>query len=175
MSRDITINTGRGPDGRFSTGNRFWEARSTHGRNPIFEAADDLEDAISQYFQWNDDNPLYKDQLVTFQGSASHEPVACMRAMTIAAMCMFIGIDPVTWQAWRKSRPDFSGVISWAEGVIYRQKFEGASADLLNANIISRDLGLADKRDVVSTDGSMTPRDASAAVLEALMRKHDAG
>ena len=37
------------------------------------------------------------------------------------------------------------------------QKFMGAAADLLNANIISRDLGLADKKDHTSSDGSMTP------------------
>ena len=173
MSGNLTINAGRGPDGRFSWGNRFWEARSSHGRNPKYETADMLEDAVAQYFQWNDDNPLYKDQLVTFQGSAIHEPVAQMRAMTIGALCMFIGVDRVTWIEWRKSRPDFSKVQHWAEETIFRQKFEGASADLLNAGIIARDLGLADKRDVVSSDGTMTPRDASAAVLAALQRKHD--
>jgi hypothetical protein len=44
------------------------------------------------------------------------------------------------------------------EDAIFRQKFEGASADLLNANIIARDLGLADKKDLSSTDGTMTPK-----------------
>lgn len=144
--------------GRFATGNRWWEARSSHGRNPKFENAAELEDACLQYFDWNESNPLYKDQLVTFQGMASHEPVAQMRAMTLGAMCMFIGIAHDTWVEWRKSRSDFSEVIRWAEGVIYRQKFEGASADLLNANIIARDLGLADKKDIRSGDGSMSPR-----------------
>ena len=142
--------------GRFTTGNRFWEARSSHGRNPKFETAEMLEDAISQYFEWNEANPLYKDQLVTFQGVASHEPVAQMRAMTIAAMCMFIGVTSAMWREWRTTRPDFIAVMAWAEETIYRQKFEGASADLLNANIIARDLGLADKKDV-TTDGKPLP------------------
>jgi len=44
--------------------------------------------------------------------------------------------------------------------VIYRQKFEGASADMLNPNIIARDLGLADKKDLSSTDKSMSPKPA---------------
>ena len=167
MSGNLTINAGRGPDGRFSWGNRFWEARSSHGRNPKYETADMLEDAVAQYFQWNDDNPLYKDQLVTFQGSAIHEPVAQMRAMTIGALCMFIGVDETTWREWPKSRSDLSPIIKWAEGVIYRQKFEGASADLLNASIIARDLGLADKQAVDhTTNGKDMPRAITRTIVD---------
>lgn len=145
-------------NGHFLPGNQFWKARSSHGRNPKYADPETLRDAIEQYFDWNDANPLYKDQLVTFQGSATHEPVAQMRAMTVAAMCMFIDINHSTWIEWRTSRPDLSTVMAWAESVIYRQKFEGAAADLLSPNIIARDLGLADKRDLSSTDGTMTPR-----------------
>ena len=43
---------------------------------------------------------------------------------------------------------DFSTIISRIEEVIYNQKFQGAAADLLNANIISRELGLADKSEI---------------------------
>ena len=155
-----TLPTGRDPQtGQFTTGNRFWEARSSHGRNPKFETADMLEDAIQQYFEWNESNPLHKDNLVTFQGNATHEPLAQMRAMTIHAMCMFIGIARDTWFEWKQSRSDFSDVIAWAEDVIYRQKFEGASADLLNPNIIARDLGLADKKDH-TTNGKDMPASA---------------
>ena len=156
---DIVISGGKDPEtGHFTTGNRWWEARSSHGPNPKFEGPDPLRDACLQYFEWNEANPLYKDQLVTFQGQARHEPLAQMRAMTIAALCMYIGVDVTTWREWAKSRPDLSPVITWAESVIYRQKFEGASADLLNANIIARDLGLADKKEVTSPDGSMSPK-----------------
>lgn len=137
--------------GRFTTGNRWWEARSSHGPNPKFETADALQDACLQYFDWNEKNPLWKDTLVTFQGFAKHEPIAQMRAMTIGALCMFIGVGHDTWIEWRNSRSDLSKVIKWAESVIYRQKFEGASADLLNANIIARDLGLADKKELDHT------------------------
>ncbi|MGU3399239.1 DNA-packaging protein [Brucellaceae bacterium D45D] len=143
--------------GRFLKGNRFWEARSSHGAKPKFENADDLWSACVEYFNWVDENPLYKDQLVTFQGSATHEPVAQMRAMTIAGLCLFLDISRETWTEWRSSRPDLSDIIARAEAVIYQQKFSGAAADLLNASIIARELGLADKQDHTSSDGSMTP------------------
>lgn len=143
--------------GLFMPGNRFWEARSSHGRNPLFTDPDALWDACCEYFVWNAENPLYEDNLVTFQGSATHVPLAKMRAMTIAGLCMFLDIDDSTWRGWKKDRADLIAVITRAESVIYRQKFEGASASLLNPNIIARDLGLADKQELSNPDGTMKP------------------
>ena len=39
-------------------------------------------------------------------------------------------------------------IITRIREAIYQQKFEGASVGAFNANIIARDLGLADKQDV---------------------------
>lgn len=139
--------------GQFLPGNRFWEARSSAGPKPKFEGPEQLWEACSEYFEWIEANPLYEDKLVTFQGSASHEPVAKMRAMTIGGLCLFLDISFETWSEWRKSRTDLSEVISRAEAIIYQQKFSGAAADLLNANIIARDLGLADKTEHTGKDG----------------------
>jgi len=50
----------------------------------------------------------------------------------------------------RRLDDDFVGVTTRAEEVIYNQKFAGAAAGLLNANIIARDLGLSDKKDINS-------------------------
>ena len=67
-----------------------------------------------------------------------------MRAMTISGLCLFLDIDRSTWTAW-KTDNDFSSIVARVEEVIYSQKFAGAAADLLNSNIIARDLGLTDK------------------------------
>lgn len=153
--------TERDPEtGRFLPGNKFWEARSSHGRNPIFKTPEDLWDAACQYFEWVEANPLWEDRLVTFQGTATHEPVAKMRAMTISGLCIFLDIARRTWDEYRE-RPDFLPVVTRAEEIIRDQKFAGAAADLLNPNIIARDLGLADKTDLTSSDGSMTPKPAA--------------
>lgn len=143
----------RDESGRFLPGNRFWEARSSHGAKPIFTGPEMLWDACLQYFGWVTENPLYKDQLVTFQGAATHEPVAVMRAMTISGLCNYLDVDETTWREWHKSRSDLSPVLTRAESVIRQQKFEGAAADLLNAAIIARDLGLADKSELTGRDG----------------------
>lgn len=145
-------------------GNQFWKARSKHGRNRLFASAELLWKACCEYFQWVEDNPLLEMKPFAYQGVVIQEPVAKMRAMTINGLCLFLDIDETTWRAWREV-DDFSTVVSKAEKIIYEQKFTGAAADLLNPNIIARDLGLADKKDLGSSDGSMTPRGIDASKL----------
>lgn len=140
----------RDEKGRFLPGNRFWEARSSHGAKPKFTSPDDLWAACCEYFQWCENNPLNEAKAFAYEGKVTIAAVPKMRAMTIGGLCMFIDIEEKTWREWRKDRTDLSAVITRADAVIYRQKFEGASAGLLVPNIIARDLGLADKSDVNS-------------------------
>jgi len=136
--------------GRFLPGNRFWEARSSHGRNPIFESPEALWTAAKEYFAWVEDNPLYEAKPFAFQGTVTIANVAKMRAMTIEGLCIFLDIARQTWKDYGE-RPDFLAVTSRVEEIIRSQKFAGAAADLLNANIIARDLGLTDKTETVAT------------------------
>ena len=147
-------------------GNQFWKARTKHGRDKIFASAALLWDACEEYFQWVEDNPLWESKLFAYQGDISEGVAPKMRAMTIGGLCLFLDIDQSTWFAWRKE-DDFSNVITRAEEVIRTQKFAGAAADLLNPNIIARDLGLSDKQDIAHTspDGTMSPQPAIDPVL----------
>lgn len=125
-------------------GNKFWLARSSHGRNPIFKNPDDLWTAACEYFEWVQANPLYEDKVNFHQGQAVHESIPKMRAMTIQALTFFIDISDETWANYCNNK-DFIGITTQIKKVIYSQKFEGAAADLLNSNIIARELGLSDK------------------------------
>lgn len=133
-------------------GNQFWKARSSHGRNPIFASPDVLWEAATEYFQWVEDNPLWEDKVTSFQGVNTHEPIAKMRAMTLDGLCIFLDIARRTWDEYR-GREDFLPIVTRIESVIRSQKFAGAAADLLNANIIARDLGLADKSELTGGNG----------------------
>lgn len=137
-------------------GNQFWKARSTHGRTPIFADPDVLWAACEEYFAWVEENPLWESKPFAFQGVVTVEAMPKMRAMTISGLCIFLDIARKSWDEYR-SRKDFLPVVTRVEEIIRTQKFEGASADLLNPNIIARDLGLADKKDLTSSDGTMTP------------------
>ena len=128
-------------------GNQFWKARTKHGRDRLFASHELLWESCCEYFQWVEDNPLFEMKPFAYQGVVIQEPVAKMRAMTIDGLCLFLDISPSTWYEWRKTEDDYSDIVTKAENVIRSQKFAGAAADLLNSNIIARDLGLSDKKE----------------------------
>lgn len=129
----------------FEPGNRFWEARSSHGRTPVFKCPRDLWKGALEYFEWVHDNPLMEARPMGSKDGPVIVNVPKMRAMTIDGLCNFLDIGVSTWHDYRK-KTDFSEVCTRIDGIIRQQKFEGASAELLNPAIIARDLGLADKQ-----------------------------
>lgn len=133
-------------------GNSFWKQRSSHGRKPIFAGPEELWDACVEYFEWVEANPLYEAQAFAYQGTVKQEALPKLRAMTLGGLCIFLDIDRKTWADYA-ARKDFIPVTTRVEEIIRDQKFAGAAAGLLNANIIARDLGLADKQEHGGPDG----------------------
>jgi len=128
------------------TGNQFWKQRTKHGRDELFSTPEILWEACTEYLEWVDNNPLMASEVVKFQGVGTLTDVPKMRAMTLSGLCLYLDIDEGTWRNY-SSKEDFFSVTSRVNKIIRTQKFEGAAADLLNANIIARDLGLRDKKD----------------------------
>lgn len=157
------------------TGNKFWEIRAKHGRERLLTDPDALREDCIGYFQWVEDNPLHEEKIFSFQGSCNVGTIEKMRAMTVEGLCLHLGIGYSTWRDYanRDDCKDISDVITWAESVIRNQKFTGAAADLLNPNIIARDLGLKETvaSEHTSPDGSMTPRAIDQSLVQALVDK----
>ncbi|HBV2907688.1 DNA-packaging protein [Citrobacter freundii] len=151
-------------------GNRFWEARSSHGRNPKFESPEVLWSACCEYFQWVEDHPLWEMKAFSYQGEVTQEPIAKMRAMTLGGMIIFLDITRQTWATY-KAREDFLTVTTRAEEIIYDQKFSGAAADLLNANIIARDLGLKEQSQVEDVTPDKGDRDKRRSRIQELLNR----
>lgn len=141
-------------------GNDFYKmVKAPTGRPKKFETAHELWLKAVDYFDWVQDNPLYELRIFQYQGEIVEKEMPKMRAMTEAAFCLFADISMDTFQNYKKSDPeeieDFFGVSKRIAAVIYGQKFEGAAADFLNANIIGRELGLVDKKEqeITGKDG----------------------
>ena len=137
-------------------GNKFWQLRSKHGRDKLFKTPELLWEAACEYFKWCDENPLLERKAFAYQGVIITEDMPRMRAYTIHGLTFYLNCNTEYFRRFKaelkEKDKDFCRVIKDIEETIFRQKFEGAACDLLNANIISRDLGLADKQDV-TTDG----------------------
>ena len=142
-------------------GNKFWEIRSSHGRKPIFESHEKMWEAACEYFQWVEDNPLWESKVAQYQGDVVEMTLPKMRAMTLDGLWLFLDIGKQTWYDYCE-REDFTAVTNQIDSVIRSQKFAGAAADLLNANIIARDLGLKDesKRELTGADGGPIQTDS---------------
>ena len=142
------------PTGAAPRGNKFWMNRLSHGRKPKFKTPNELWLLCCEYFQWVEDNPLQEEKLFSYQGEIVKGTANKMRAMTLDGLYLFIGITRPTWYEYREKN-GFSTITTQVEMIIRDYKFSGAAADLLNANIIARDLGLVDKKetDVGNKDG----------------------
>ena len=132
-------------------GNDFWKHHSKHGRDKIFTTPEILWEAACEYFEWVKENPLM--EVVIQSGKEWNLPK--MRAMTEGGLCIFLDVESRTFRNYcnkdNESYKAFFPVTSQIKEIIRTQKFEGASAGFLNANIIARDLGLTDKQEVTGT------------------------
>lgn len=125
----------------------YWSDRLKGGRPPAFETPDDLIEAIAGYFEWAEANPLQESKAFSGRNGIQKTDLPKMRAITIAGCCIHIGISQKSWSVYRE-KDGFSQVITRAEEIIRQYKFEGAAAELLNPNIIARDLGLKDQQEI---------------------------
>lgn len=152
-------------------GNRFWELRSKHGRDKLFATPQLMWEAAVEYFKWCEDNPLIE---IDFRGKEVEQvELPKMRAFTIQGLCLYLDCNVQyfnDFQARIKENTseidkDFTAVITRIRETIYNQKFTGAAAGFLNPNIIARDLGLTDKKDVDHTTGGQ-PFTATVTIVE---------
>ena len=141
----------------FEAGNQLWQKRGWHGRRKSFDSAQHLWECCVEYFDWCTGQVIQEEKAFHFQGVIVKDKVEKMRAMTQAGLCVFIGIHEDTWRTYKDEEHDFSEVASYVDKIIYEQKLTGAAAGVLNASIISRELGLADKQEI-TTDTPDVPK-----------------
>lgn len=152
-----------------------WVKRSHQKISPIFPDPEDLWKAAVEYFEWVERTPKYENKLVSYMGVTTVERLPLERPMTISGLCIFIGVPYRTWWGWSKENTgNLAEMCDLIQQIITNQKFEGAALNLFNANLISRELGIADRLDFTSSDGTMSPHtETQDAVMEILRNRHD--
>jgi hypothetical protein len=158
-------------------GNQFWRLRSSHGRDKLFETPELLWEAAGEYFNWCDSHPWYKVQPNRSSQPAYYkededpkEPEKLIKIpqvipYTLSGLCLYLDASERYWSNFRtetakklKDNPkdelshDFMQVIDRVETIIKTQKLTGAAVGAFNANIVSRELGMADKIEARQVD-----------------------
>lgn len=121
----------------------FWK----NPQKKTLPSPEELRAAAVEYFDWADGSPLKEAKAFAFQGASWTEDLDKARVFTHKGLAVFVGITS-SQLAKLRDNLDYLGVIDWIDDVIWTQKFELAAADLLNAGMISKDLGLIDKKSV---------------------------
>tara|TARA_R110000868_G_C10447213_1_gene725997 strand:+ start:100 stop:573 length:474 start_codon:yes stop_codon:yes gene_type:complete len=142
----------------FSKGNEIWRMVEFPGRPRKYDTPELLWEKCLGYFDWVNDNPFIEHKATQFQGVQVDMHNELQRPMTKEGLTLFVGVHLSTWIEWSKPDHDFSNVVNHVNQIIYDNKFSGATAGFFNSNIIARDLGLADKKDHLSSDASMSPK-----------------
>lgn len=123
----------------------WWLAHPKGGRPPYYTDPDVLWQDCCEYFEFTKTRTIDK---VEYHGK---DALRCLVPtnvpFTLTGLCIFIGMTLDTWAQYRK-KEEFSAVCTRVQEIIYSQKFNGAAVGQYNANIIARDLGLADKKTV---------------------------
>lgn len=137
------------------------------GLEKLFKTPESLWKAACGYFLWVKNNPWYKNEFR--EGGIVKIPVG--RPMTIIGMCVHWGVGSDYYRHFKnemsaEDKKLFGPVVKVIDDTIYKQKFEGAAIGAFNANIISRDLGLADNQNVNLSDnrkevGDLFPLDGT--------------
>lgn len=150
----------------FKPGNTMYRIAKNPGRKKIYQTEEELTDKINEYFEYMENNPILEEDIINRtwveweeyeneEGKTKTRKIThpyskavkqIRRPFTQKGLCLYLGISEDTYRTYRQN-PEFNEVITRADDIIFNQKFEGATVNLFNANIIARDLGLIDRKD----------------------------
>jgi len=151
------------------------EFEKKNGRPRVFSTPKALWEKALEYFEYEDNNPMLRDD---FRGKDAYRVTYEHKApYTLTGFCLFAGVShsylrtiksihkkgTETHEEWK----DFLAIIACIEETCRQQKFHGASAGIFNANIIARDLGIADiqQQQTIDEDGNPAPIENKAVVV----------
>ena len=107
-------------------GNKFWKARSKHGRDRIFKTPNDLLLAAYDYFEWNAKNPWMKNEVLK-SGERAGEivQIPVERPLSDRGLCSFFGVNTLFLNQFEKTckekgEDDFTKVIAHIREIIDR-------------------------------------------------------
>lgn len=133
---------------------KIWTRKRKGGCVPEFLHSDHLWSAACEYFEWAVANPLIEQKPMSIAGELVIAEIEKPRVFTFEAMCLYLDVSHRSYMRWRKDER-FMDACEKIDAVVYSQKFEGAAAGFFNANLISRDLGLAEKQDLTTNGESL--------------------
>jgi hypothetical protein len=149
-------------------GNTYWKLARNPGRPRIFKTPDELWYSAQEYFKWCDDNPDYKiemlkksileEDLITGEFTLIHYvSVPVKRAYLWSGLCLYLGVDVSFFTQFengldlsKEEDKEFYKVVRAIRDTIKADQVTGGLNGTLNANLVARLQGIAEKRELES-------------------------
>ena len=116
------------------------------GRPRAFESVEDFEEKTKKYIDWVKNTPVEKTITASFQGEISYLKVPHCRPMTQYGWASFLGVGLSTLKDYSK-KEEFSATFEYFQSCMTSWNLDGATSGDLNATIVTRLEGLADKKE----------------------------
>lgn len=128
--------------------NKHWLLRKHDGRYKTYTPEQIAEEAI-KYYKDVLDNPMYEPTLVHKDHTIVDVPKP--RVISEKGFYLHLKIRKQTWLNYKsndKAYKDYFDITTRICDQIYVYKFDGAATGLFQQSIISRDLGLVEKKEI---------------------------
>jgi len=142
-----------------TTSNSDWQPQWHKTEEPMrrnhtksFKNKEELWAAACKYFDHVQNNPIIKKEFIKTGPYAGQQvEVEAPRPFSWSGLNVFLTTNGITTSMYRyryndgDAYADYQDVIKLIDDVMFTQKFEGAVVGIFKENIISREIGLAEK------------------------------
>lgn len=108
---------------------------------PVAYQPDELWAKACEYFEWAKASMLKEEKVF---GTGLRAEINHAKPFTRQGLSVFLGVTPKTLDNYEQ-RAEYEFVMSAIRSIMFDQKFSAAAAGLMNANLIARELGLAER------------------------------
>ena len=109
------------------------------------------QDKINEYFSFCDNNPLYKNEALK-SGDRAGEiiRIPAARPYLIEGLCNYANIHPQTFYNYleKEGYEEYFEITARARNRIFQQNIENGYIGAYDSNLVSRKLGLAEKKEI---------------------------
>jgi hypothetical protein len=133
----------------------YYERLLSKRKSDIIIQPEALLKAAAEYFEWCEEHPLLESKVFQNKGTIVEAEVPKMRPFTMKGLANWLGMTSTRLAGMAGRGGEWVDALERIEEVVYTQKFDGAATGLLNASLIARDLGLAEKKEIAEQSSAV--------------------
>lgn len=144
----------------------YWEWKKNVGRPKALRSVKQLIELAYGYFQWCDENPILKNELIkSGENAGAIIPVPIQRPYTWQGLEVYMTDKKVMaklddYRFNKEGRyAEFADAIAHITKIVHDQKYSFALVGAYNATLVSMELGMTQKTETTVIEQPLFPKD----------------